>query len=148
MAAGSPLRGLTRLASAITRRRCATSSFRRNGSAAWNTALLVTLPPLSYLGYETLCRASCASAVFALDKAGEVLEQADYLYSCGETKKLYQLLLQYKDSFKGKVYRTVVRPAMLYGLETVTEEETGVRARGSRAEDVEVLFGSDKIGQD
>ncbi|KAK3571709.1 hypothetical protein QTP86_017856, partial [Hemibagrus guttatus] len=30
----------------------------------------------------------------------------------------------------------------------VTEEETGVRARGSRAEDVEVLFGSDKIGQD
>ncbi|KAK3533309.1 hypothetical protein QTP70_016017 [Hemibagrus guttatus] len=45
---------------------------------------------------------------------------------------------------KGKVYRTVVRPAMLYGL----EEETGVRARGSGAEDVEVLFGSDKIGQD
>ncbi|KAK3507125.1 hypothetical protein QTP70_007820 [Hemibagrus guttatus] len=42
----------------------------------------------------------------------------------------------------GKVYRTVVRAAMLYGL------ETGVRARGSRAEDVEVLFGSDKIGQD
>ncbi|KAK3519772.1 hypothetical protein QTP70_004293 [Hemibagrus guttatus] len=31
---------------------------------------------------------------------------------------------------------------------SVTEEETGVRARGSRAEDVEVLFGSDKIGQD
>ncbi|KAK3525884.1 hypothetical protein QTP70_010940 [Hemibagrus guttatus] len=30
----------------------------------------------------------------------------------------------------------------------VTEEETGVRARGSRAEDVEVLFGSDKVGQD
>ncbi|KAK3508010.1 hypothetical protein QTP70_010147 [Hemibagrus guttatus] len=29
--------------------------------------------------------------------------------------------------------------------DSVTEEETGVRARGSRAEDVEVLFGSDKI---
>uniref|UniRef100_A0A3Q0R1G1 Regulator of microtubule dynamics protein 1 n=1 Tax=Amphilophus citrinellus TaxID=61819 RepID=A0A3Q0R1G1_AMPCI len=29
---------------------------------------------------------------------GEVLEQADYLYSCAETEKLYQLLLQYKDS--------------------------------------------------
>ncbi|KAK3558280.1 hypothetical protein QTP86_014027 [Hemibagrus guttatus] len=28
--------------------------------------------------------------------------------------------------------------------DSVTEEETGVRARGSRAEDVEVLFGSDK----
>ncbi|KAK3569145.1 hypothetical protein QTP86_025447 [Hemibagrus guttatus] len=32
--------------------------------------------------------------------------------------------------------------------DSVTEEETGVRSRGSRAEDVEVLFGSDKIGQD
>ncbi|KAK3568207.1 hypothetical protein QTP86_000216 [Hemibagrus guttatus] len=32
--------------------------------------------------------------------------------------------------------------------DSVTEAETGVRARGSRAEDVEVLFGSDKIGQD
>ncbi|KAK3532178.1 hypothetical protein QTP86_009192 [Hemibagrus guttatus] len=32
--------------------------------------------------------------------------------------------------------------------DSVTEDETGVRARGSRAEDVEVLFGSDKIGQD
>ncbi|KAK3571225.1 hypothetical protein QTP86_005424 [Hemibagrus guttatus] len=32
--------------------------------------------------------------------------------------------------------------------DSVTEEETGVRARGSRAENVEVLFGSDKIGQD
>lgn len=28
---------------------------------------------------------------------GEVLEQADYLYSCAETEKLYQLLVQYKD---------------------------------------------------
>lgn len=30
-------------------------------------------------------------------RAEEVLEQADYLYSCAETEKLYQLLLQYKD---------------------------------------------------
>lgn len=29
--------------------------------------------------------------------AEEVLEQADYLYSCAETRKLYQLLLQHKD---------------------------------------------------
>lgn len=29
--------------------------------------------------------------------AEEAVEQADYLYSCGETEKLYQLLLQYKD---------------------------------------------------
>lgn len=30
-------------------------------------------------------------------RAEEVLEQADYLYSCAETEKLHQLLLQYKD---------------------------------------------------
>lgn len=29
--------------------------------------------------------------------ADEVLEQADYLYSCAEIEKLHQLLLQYKD---------------------------------------------------
>lgn len=29
-----------------------------------------------------------------------MLEQADYLYSCAETEKLYQLLLQYKDRYK------------------------------------------------
>ncbi|KAI5606453.1 regulator of microtubule dynamics protein 1 [Silurus asotus] len=63
-----------------------------------NAALLIALPPLSYLGYKTLWKASCATAVFALDKAEEIVEQADYLYSCGETEKLYQLLLQYKDS--------------------------------------------------
>ncbi|GAA6097945.1 regulator of microtubule dynamics protein 1 [Tachysurus ichikawai] len=62
------------------------------------TALLITVPPLSYLGYETLRRASCSTVVFARDKAEEVVEQADYLYSCGETEKLYQLLLHYKDS--------------------------------------------------
>uniref|UniRef100_G3NAR8 Regulator of microtubule dynamics protein 1 n=1 Tax=Gasterosteus aculeatus aculeatus TaxID=481459 RepID=G3NAR8_GASAC len=38
-----------------------------------------------------LCVAFCV-------RAEEVLEQADYLYSCAETEKLYQLLLQYKDS--------------------------------------------------
>ncbi|MCI4374834.1 hypothetical protein PGIGA_G00010590 [Pangasianodon gigas] len=96
MAAVSPLRALTRALSGITRRRC--SAFRRSSASARNTAILVTLPPLSYLGYETLRRVYCATAVFALDKAEEVIEQADYLYSCGETEKLYQLLLQYKDS--------------------------------------------------
>lgn len=35
-------------------------------------------------------------AVFGA-RAEEVLEQADYLYSCAETEKLYRLLLHYKD---------------------------------------------------
>lgn len=36
---------------------------------------------------------------FICISAEEVLEQADYLYSCGETEKLYQLLLQYKNRY-------------------------------------------------
>lgn len=96
MAAVSPLRAFRRVVSGVTRRHW--GSFRRSANTARNTAFLLTLPPLSYLGYETLRRVSCATAVFALDKADEVVEQADYLYSCGETEKLYKLLLQYKDS--------------------------------------------------
>lgn len=52
-----------------------------------------------------------------------------------------------KAKVKGKVYKTVVRPAMLYGLETVTltkKKETGHRTRSGRAEDAKVLLGSDK----
>ncbi|XP_037612367.1 regulator of microtubule dynamics protein 1 isoform X1 [Sebastes umbrosus] len=60
-------------------------------------ALLLGLPALSYLGYGVYHRAQSSAVVYALEK-GEVLEQADYLYSCAETEKLYQLLLQYKDS--------------------------------------------------
>lgn len=70
----------------------------RKNTAVKSSALLFTFPPLSYLGYEAYRRVSCATTVFALDKADEVIEQADYLYSCGETEKLYQLLLEYKDS--------------------------------------------------
>ncbi|KAL1006719.1 hypothetical protein UPYG_G00075870 [Umbra pygmaea] len=62
------------------------------------TALLLTIPTLSYLGLEASNRVQNATAVHALEKDEEVIEQADYLYSCGETEKLYQLLLKYKDS--------------------------------------------------
>ena len=49
---------------------------------------------------------------------------------------------------KGKVYKTVVRPAMLYGLETVPltkkqEAELG----GGRVENVKIFFGSYENGQ-
>lgn len=30
-------------------------------------------------------------------RGGDVVQQADYLYESGETEKLYQLLVQYKD---------------------------------------------------
>ena len=50
---------------------------------------------------------------------------------------------------KGKVYKVALRPAMLYGLETVAltrrqEADMG----GGRVEDVTIFARSDKIGQD
>ncbi|XP_070708669.1 regulator of microtubule dynamics protein 1 [Pempheris klunzingeri] len=60
-------------------------------------AVLLGLPTLSFLGYEAYHRVQRSAVVLALEKE-EVLEQADYLYSCAETEKLYQLLLQHKDS--------------------------------------------------
>ncbi|KAI3355078.1 hypothetical protein L3Q82_017958, partial [Scortum barcoo] len=49
------------------------------------------------LSFEIYHRMKSSAIVLALEKE-EVLEQADYLFSCAETEKLYQLLLQYKDS--------------------------------------------------
>ncbi|AWP20922.1 Hypothetical protein SMAX5B_001670 [Scophthalmus maximus] len=60
-------------------------------------ALLLGLPALSCLGYEAYRRVQGSAVLHAVGKE-EVLEQADYLYSCAETEKLYQLLLQHKDS--------------------------------------------------
>ncbi|KAG7488282.1 hypothetical protein MATL_G00033510 [Megalops atlanticus] len=62
------------------------------------TTFLVSLPALTYLGNEAYKRVQRSAVVYALDKAQEDLEQADYLYSCGETEKLYQLLVQYMNS--------------------------------------------------
>ena len=50
---------------------------------------------------------------------------------------------------KGKMYMSVVRPAMLYGMETMTAMERQVRKNGScRVENGEMGIGSDKKGQD
>ena len=46
---------------------------------------------------------------------------------------------------KGKVYKVAVRPAMLYGLETVALTK---RDGGGRVEDVAIFIRSDKNGQD
>ena len=48
---------------------------------------------------------------------------------------------------KGKVYRTVVRPAMMYGLETVPMKKSNEKENGSgRNENAEVDEWSDKEG--
>ncbi|KAK3540717.1 hypothetical protein QTP70_034635 [Hemibagrus guttatus] len=100
---------------------------------------------------------------FALERRGMKVSRIQSNGECGkEVKKRVQagwngwrkasgVLCDRKISarIKGKVYRTVVGTGhAVWFRDSVTEEETGVRARGSRAEDVEVLFGSDKIGQD
>uniref|UniRef100_UPI0000F21D85 regulator of microtubule dynamics protein 1 n=1 Tax=Danio rerio TaxID=7955 RepID=UPI0000F21D85 len=57
--------------------------------------VLLAVTPLSYLIYQ---RVSRLAPVCALNSAEEILEQADYLYSCGETQKLHQLLDKHRDS--------------------------------------------------
>lgn len=71
-----------------------TTTAVKGGRAA---AVLLGLPSLSLLGHEFYHRLQRSAVVLALEKE-EVLEQADYLYGCAETEKLYQLLLQHKNS--------------------------------------------------
>nr|XP_040023647.1 regulator of microtubule dynamics protein 1 [Gasterosteus aculeatus aculeatus] len=75
------------------------TTLRRTAAAltSGRAALLLGLPALSCLTFEAYHRVQSSTVLYALEKE-EVLEQADYLYSCAETEKLYQLLLQYKDS--------------------------------------------------
>ncbi|XP_026219452.1 regulator of microtubule dynamics protein 1 [Anabas testudineus] len=75
------------------------TALRRTAAAltSGRAAVLLGVPALSCLGYEAYHRVQSSALVHALGKE-EVLEQADYLYSCAETEKLYQLLLQHKDS--------------------------------------------------
>ncbi|KAJ8276900.1 hypothetical protein GJAV_G00069160 [Gymnothorax javanicus] len=62
------------------------------------TTFLLTVPAISYLGCKAYGRLHSYAVIHALDKAEEDRERADYLYSCGETEKLYDMLLPYKDS--------------------------------------------------
>ncbi|XP_012679614.2 regulator of microtubule dynamics protein 1 [Clupea harengus] len=64
------------------------------GGGVW----LLSVPAVCYLGSELYQRLRRAATVHALSPVEAVLEQADYLYSCGDTEKLHQLLLQYKSS--------------------------------------------------
>lgn len=68
---------------------------RRTNNAFKRAAVLIGIPSLSLLGHEVYQRVQSSSVVLALE-GEELLEQADYLYSCAETDKLYQLLQQHK----------------------------------------------------
>ncbi|XP_034718655.1 regulator of microtubule dynamics protein 1-like [Etheostoma cragini] len=96
------------------------TSLRRTATTltAGGAAFLLGVPTLSCLGYEAYHRGLSPAVVHALEKE-EVLEQADYLYSCAETEKLYQLLLKYKDR-QGELFSLFMFPLfLLFSLESV-----------------------------
>ncbi|XP_034429064.1 regulator of microtubule dynamics protein 1 [Hippoglossus hippoglossus] len=73
-----------------------------------SVAFVLGLPALSCLGYGAYHWVQSSAVLHASGKE-EVLEQADYLYSCADTEKLYQLLLQYKDSDEAEVLWRLAR---------------------------------------
>ncbi|CAF98796.1 unnamed protein product [Tetraodon nigroviridis] len=83
---------------------------------------LLGLPTLTCLGYglyQTLQRPAVVLAI----ETDELLEQADYLYSCAETEKLYQLLLQYKDSDDAEFLWRLARAARDVALQPNIDAE-------------------------
>uniref|UniRef100_A0A8C2IHN5 Regulator of microtubule dynamics protein 1 n=1 Tax=Cyprinus carpio TaxID=7962 RepID=A0A8C2IHN5_CYPCA len=84
-------------------------------------SFLVAVTPLSFLIFE---RVAHFSSVRALDSAQEVLEQADYLYSCGETQKLHQLLVRHKDSDDAEFLWRLARASRdLTSLSSISADE-------------------------
>ncbi|XP_036906103.1 regulator of microtubule dynamics protein 1 isoform X2 [Sturnira hondurensis] len=85
---------------------------------------------LSYLGFETYQLLSSSAVVHATAKVfrvEEVLQQADYLYESGETEKLYQLLIQYKESEDAELLWRLARASRdVAQLSGTSEEEKKV----------------------
>ncbi|XP_030204395.1 regulator of microtubule dynamics protein 1 isoform X2 [Gadus morhua] len=83
-------------------------------------AFCLGLPTVCYLGHEAYRGIHSAAVVFALEKEEEIIEQADYLHSCAETEKLYQLLQQYNNSndveFLWRLARATRDRAMVQGV--------------------------------
>ena len=52
--------------------------------------------------------------------------------------------IEIETKVKGKVYRSVVRPAVVNGLETMAQNQKA----DLEVKDVEILFASDKDGKD
>ncbi|KAM9827184.1 regulator of microtubule dynamics protein 1 [Neosynchiropus ocellatus] len=74
-----------------------TVSRSRSAQISRRVTLLLGIPTVSCLAIGAYHQAQSSAVLHALEKE-DILEQADYLYSCAETEKLYQLLLQYKNS--------------------------------------------------
>ncbi|CAG5895687.1 unnamed protein product [Menidia menidia] len=100
------------------------TAFRRtvSGLSSGRAAFVLGVPAVSCLGYEALRRAQSSAVVSALDRE-EILEQADYLYSCADTQKLYQLLAQHKDSEDAQFLWRLARASRDLALLPDTEAE-------------------------
>ncbi|KPP62629.1 hypothetical protein Z043_119175 [Scleropages formosus] len=111
--------------------RCLLRGVKRQCWSACSRALLLTgsrfaflfsLP--AYVEHKTLKRVSYLTVVHAHDKVEELLERADYLYSCGETEKLYELLSQHHNSDDAELLWRLARASRdLALLSHITAEE-------------------------
>ncbi|XP_029384921.1 regulator of microtubule dynamics protein 1 [Echeneis naucrates] len=103
----------------------ASSSRHTAALTGGGVAVLLGLPALSCMGYGVYRRIQSSAVIHAVGK-DEVLEQADYLYSCAETEKLYLLLLQHKDSddaeFLWRLARASRDMSLLPGMEAKRKE--------------------------
>ncbi|KAM9164878.1 regulator of microtubule dynamics protein 1 isoform 1-T1 [Pangshura tecta] len=84
----------------------------------------LALSAVSSLGYEACNSISHSAVVHASGKVEEIIEQADYLYGSGETKKLYQLLTQHKNSEDAEILWRLARASRdLAQLSSTSAEE-------------------------
>ncbi|TRY91055.1 hypothetical protein DNTS_035777 [Danionella cerebrum] len=89
-----------------------------SASQGRSVSLLLGVTPVSLLVYQRF-----SGLVLALDSTAEVLEQADYLYSCGETRKLHTLLLQNAHSEDAEFLWRLARSSRDLALQSSNAEE-------------------------
>ncbi|XP_064010630.1 regulator of microtubule dynamics protein 1 isoform X3 [Pogoniulus pusillus] len=115
---GRPLRRETGSSSRCWRELGGSSVLRKSlqGGIALSTG--------SFLAYEAHRLISGLAEVHASFKVEEVIEQADYLYGSGETEKLYQVLVQHKNSDDAELLWRLARASRdLAQLSSTSAEE-------------------------
>ncbi|OXB69377.1 hypothetical protein ASZ78_004867 [Callipepla squamata] len=83
----------------------------------------VALSAGSFVLCEALKLVSGSAVVRASFKVAEVIEQADYLYGSGETEKLYQLLVQHKNSEDAELLWRLARASRDLAQLSITSAE-------------------------
>ncbi|XP_067835626.1 regulator of microtubule dynamics protein 1 isoform X1 [Heptranchias perlo] len=84
----------------------------------------LTLTLVTFLGYEAYRNIPGSLIVHAIQKVEEIIDQADYLYGTGEVAKLYDLLIQHKNSTNGELLWRLARASRdLAQLESTSTEK-------------------------